>query len=318
MITLKKQYINNYYTLPGFDVSVDEWKKMLQNPSIFDENSLNMVKIWYYETNHAASSKRMTEKYRPGLSNSPYNGVVVGLGKRVLNYLNRYEIEPEDGSSTYWVTIFNGWVDEGLFIWKLRDDIVTALEELHIECNEIFARKDADDIEQLTKVKRELVKKDFELDKNSETKTNNSKNKTGYIDFEYLQKRKSKIGEYGEQLVLEYETRQLLSYGIAQKPKHISAIDSSAGYDILSYDENGKIKRIEVKTKKAKSDSRLDFYISANEREKFETLEGYVLYFVSNLNSVRPTLRIVTKEIYDQLEFVAITYHVKANIKPIN
>ena len=36
------------------------------------------------------------------------------------------------------------------------------------------------------------------------------------------------------------------------RPYHIALADPSSGYDIISYDENGKIKCIEVKTRKAK------------------------------------------------------------------
>ena len=76
------------YTLDGFNVSVDEWKNMLQNPNVFDDSSLSMVKRWYYEDRHQSSSKIMTNKYHSELKNTPYNGIVVGLGKRILKYIN--------------------------------------------------------------------------------------------------------------------------------------------------------------------------------------------------------------------------------------
>lgn len=685
MIVLKKEYENNFYTLPGFDVSVDEWKRMLQDSSIFDDNSLNMVKIWYYEPDHAASSKIMTKKYRPELANSPYNGVVVGLGKRVLRYLKRYEIEREDDSDSYWVTIFDGWVDKGLFIWRLKDNIAKALEELNYvgkesqsrprywlfpsnleqynvygafeAFNELYWRQNLTNIKvgdkvfiytshpeskisfycevmetnvvaeqasciddsifwinktpfskekyvkikllkriyddrfnrkqlnrngingnlqgqqeiageglnfildlidycylninelesnievfklayaeehqpkfkscenerqlflkrfpienigkitlkdyclglgvddnfcyfletrlkesgsirggsahkfgvfyskkhnsfevvkkwsktgnaiealenikkcisaviqagdlydfyslennplaivlkgkilatyypnkyigifgnedfnhflyklgvphnpkispvrkqyQLLKLKQEnkvfsslsfyefmvflytmygqdllaekkeanrrsapltgneieqdelpvtnqrLVLQDYNFVENIiPQKTNRRK---GPTDFDELQKRRTRIGLKGEELVIKYEEEFLLSCGSKYKPEHIARTDPSAGYDIISYDKDGNIKYIEVKTKKAKTDDTLDFYISANERDKFVNLKGYVIYFVSDLNSVTPKLRIITKEIYDQLEFEEIAYRVKAKIEVI-
>ena len=51
--------------------------------------------------------------------------------------------------------------------------------------------------------------------------------------------------------------------------------------------------------------------------ENFETLKGYVIYFVSDLNSATPKLRVVTKEIYEKLELEPIAFHVKADIKVI-
>ena len=62
----------------------------------------------------------------------------------------------------------------------------------------------------------------------------------------------------------------------------------------------------------------MDFYLTYNEKEKFETLEGYVIYYVSDLNSDSPKLRIITKEIFDKLELEPIAYHIKAEIKVID
>ncbi len=163
--------------------------------------------------------------------------------------------------------------------------------------------------------KQRLIKEDFEFVGNSKaTKTVKRK---GPIDFESLQKKRTSIGFKGEMLVMDYETELLHNCGSKHRPKHIALTDPSAGYDIISYDEIGKIKYIEVKTRKVRTPTKLDFFITANEREKFETLEGYVIYFVSDLNSSTPKLRIVTKEIYDKLEFEPIAFHVKADINVI-
>lgn len=675
------------YTLDGFNISVEDWKKMLQNTSVFDDKSLEMVKQWYYEDNHASSSKRVTAKYHPELSNTPYNGIVVGLGKRILKYLNRYEIEREDDSDCYWVTVFDGWYENNHFIWKLRDEICRALEELNYvgdaetsrprfwlfpsnleyynvygafeKYNELYWRQNLnhikvgdrvfiyigkpeskisfycevlevnatqeqataiddsefyledesmheryvklrllkriyddrfnlkqlnrygvkgniqgqqeingtalefvlemmnycylnikeieDNIEvfrlahleeeqskfkaceierqkfikrfpigethkmtlkdyclgldtndnfsyfletrlkasgsikggsaqkfgvfysrdngrfevvgkwsqsrnevealeniknsiaevikagkvydlytlennklaivvkgkilasyypeqyigifgdedfdhffyklgvpfnsklspvrkqyQLLKLKQEnkvfdslsfdefmsflytMYGQDLKAKKKEDNKRNfkksgdgtgtpeeaepktskkklvkedydfvgNSKNertviRKGPVDFESLQKKRSAVGYSGEMLVLEYETELLRKCGSKLRPEHIALTDPSAGYDIISYDEKGNIKYIEVKTRKAKNTSKLDFFITANEREKFETLEGYVIYFVSDLNSTTPKLRVVTKEIYKKLELEPIAFHVKADIKVI-
>lgn len=82
-------------------------------------------------------------------------------------------------------------------------------------------------------------------------------------DLEYLKK----IGDLGEELVLEYEKSLLLSIGrmdLAHKVRHVSKLDGDAeGYDIRSYSEKGEAKFIEVKT--TTLSARADFYLSANE-----------------------------------------------------
>ena len=105
MGNLNLNLINGVYTLEGFDVSVGEWKDMICNSKIFDEKSLEMVKQWYYEDKHLSSSKIMTAKYHPELRKTPYNGIVVGLGKRILKHLNRYIIEYADESECFWITV---------------------------------------------------------------------------------------------------------------------------------------------------------------------------------------------------------------------
>lgn len=686
MQVIKKVIVNNIYTLEGFDVSVEEWKKMLVDSSIFNDKALEMVKRWYYEDDHASSSKIMVSKYNPELTSSPYNGIVVGLGKKILQFLNRYEIETDDGRDSYYVTVFDGWYENNHFIWKLKDNICKALEELNyvgdveksrpkfwlfpsnleyynvygafeqydelywrqnlnnikvgdkvfiyigkpeskiafycdvIEANvnqdnassindsifylgeeslhekyvkikllkrlydnrfnlqylkrnglkgniqnqqevskevlnsilelinysyldekeiqqniDIFKyayleeeqdkfkvcelerlkfiekftitnlskmtlkdyclgldtddnfcyfletrlrasgsikggsaykfgvfysrehkkfeilnkwSKNEDENEALTNIKNKIielieagklydlytlennklatvvkgkilatyypnkylgifgdedfdyffyklnipynekistVRKQYQLlklkqenkifdcftfdefmsflynmygnelrqkkkednkkyfkknnyDKSDEIDTNkkikqklvkenydfigNTKKektirKIGVIDYESLHKKRTAIGLTGEELVVNYETELLKSYGLKLRPEHVAKTDSSAGYDIISYDEYGNIKYIEVKTRKGKNSTKLDFYITANEKEKFETLKGYVIYFVSDLNNENPKLRIVTKDIYDQLELEPIAYHVKAEIKVI-
>lgn len=687
MEILKVNLVEGVYTLEGFNVTINEWKKMLQDSSVFDNKSLEMVKQWYYEEGHFSSSKIMTAKYHPELANTPYNGIVVGLGRRILKHLKRYEIERASDNEAFWVTVFDGWHEGNYFIWKLKKDICKALEELNyvgdsvverprfwvfpcdskfyniygaferydelywrqnltnikvgdkvfiyvskpesklsfycevLEINKsaneassiddsdfyigdddrrdkytklkllkrlyddrfnlkqlqrfgikgniqsqqelngetldfvlnmlnyryldikelednievfklahlkeeqtkfkacelerqkfikrfpieetykitlkdyclgldtndnfcyfletrlktsgsikggsaqkfgVFYSRDNSRFEMLPKwsknkneiealeniknsiaevikagkdydlhtlennklaivvkgkilasyypeqylgifgdedfdhffyklgvpfnkrlspvrkqyqllklkqeskvfdsltfdefmsflytmygqdllakkkednkrnfkrndgtteeqedveskpLKKKLIKEDYDFVGNS--KVERTVTRKGPVDFESLQKKRTAVGYSGEMLVLEYETELLRKNGSKLRPYHIALTDPSAGYDIISYDESGNIKYIEVKTRKAKNTSKLDFFITANEKEKFETLEGYVIYFVSDLNSDNPKLRVVTKEIYEKLELEPIAFHVKADIKVI-
>ena len=54
-----------------------------------------------------------------------------------------------------------------------------------------------------------------------------------------------------------------------------SEVDDSLGYDILSYEEDGTPRYIEVKTTEHRSDNgELYFFISQNELEKAKTLKN--------------------------------------------
>lgn len=122
------------------DITVEEWKSMLKNPKIFGEKYLDMILKWYNETDHQATTQAIMEKYPSNLKGSPYNGYVIGLTNRILKYLNRFEViypeeTPEEGKSKF-IVPFKGWREKhkngkkSHFMWKLRDELVQALEEL--------------------------------------------------------------------------------------------------------------------------------------------------------------------------------------------
>ena len=133
----KKQliYSNGIY-YADIDITVDEWKKMLLNKKVFTKESLQMLKYWYAETDYSATNKQIMDKYHLNCKSTPFNGIVIGLGKRIIKYLNRFEVIGTDGNKTYFILPFEGWYEnydsDGRFIWKIRSELVQAIEELNI------------------------------------------------------------------------------------------------------------------------------------------------------------------------------------------
>lgn len=118
------------------DITVSEWKEMLINPDIFTESSLNMIKYWYSQTDYMATSKEIMTKFNIELKGTPFNGIVIGLGKRIVNYLNRFEVIGTDGNKSYFIIPFEGWHEDydtsKNFVWKIRAELIQAIEELHL------------------------------------------------------------------------------------------------------------------------------------------------------------------------------------------
>ena len=88
-------------------------------------------------------------------------------------------------------------------------------------------------------------------------------------------------GEMAEQKVIEVERSRLVALhctDLAAKVKRVSLDDVSAGYDIRSYEANGQMRLIEVKSSVG---SQVQFEWSANERDR-AAMEGdtYFVYFV--------------------------------------
>jgi MoxR-like ATPase len=126
-----------YYV--DIDITVEEWKTMLHDKGIFDVLSLDMVRKWYLYEGHQATSGEIMLKYGSEYSHlraTPFNGIVSGLSKRILDYLNRFVVSGADGSDVRWCVPFEGWYEKnrssGSFVWKLRDELVRAIDELQL------------------------------------------------------------------------------------------------------------------------------------------------------------------------------------------
>jgi|GEM_PF-4144927 len=113
-----------------------------------------------------------------------------------------------------------------------------------------------------------------------------SKQKISLELFRKKQSQAAEIGERGEKFVLQYESQFLINYGkkdLANKVSWTAQEDVGAGYDILSFDLQGNLKYIEVKT--SESDI-LDFYLTENELNIAQKHGLYYwIYKVININS---------------------------------
>lgn len=124
------------------DITVEEWKSMLQNPKVFTESALDMILKWYYEIDHQATSKAIMAKHSSTLKGTPYNGIVDGLTIRILKFLNRFEVIGTEGGKSKFIVPFEGWHEDynpsKYFVWKLRDELVQALEDLGMVDEQTF------------------------------------------------------------------------------------------------------------------------------------------------------------------------------------
>ena len=109
------------------------------------------------------------------------------------------------------------------------------------------------------------------------------------VKINYLEREQNnrKLGMIGEEIVLEFEKRKLISIGkekLAEKIEWVSREQGDgAGFDILSRYPNGKDKYIEVKSTKLSREA--PFYFTRNELHfSAQHAEDYHLYRLFNLN----------------------------------
>jgi len=117
-------------------------------------------------------------------------------------------------------------------------------------------------------------------------KQDRSKTKTEDGFYEHLNKYQSDIGEMGELFIIEREKEKLKNTDYFDKIQHVSKTDSSAGYDIISYDTVGTELYIEVKSTESNYDC---FYITQNELDVASSLKAqgkkYLIFRVINIFS---------------------------------
>ncbi|MBU2445684.1 MAG: DUF3883 domain-containing protein [Bacteroidetes bacterium] len=108
------------------------------------------------------------------------------------------------------------------------------------------------------------------------------------MDRSYRELKNIQLGRAGELLVMNYECEILVSGGrkdLAQKIIHVSELEGDgAGYDIKSFQLDGKTKYIEVKTTRGSANT--PFFITWTELEfSKQNYDDYYLYRVFDFDS---------------------------------
>ena len=130
---------NGIYSCDELDITVEEWKKVLQDSLVYNNYKLWLARF-YQEVEHKATCKYMGEKYK--CSSQTPNSVITKFGIAARKILNRFEIQEADGSQTYWVIpMKKGQTVSGAFEWTMRDELVQAMEELGMTDPEEFEKK---------------------------------------------------------------------------------------------------------------------------------------------------------------------------------
>ena len=107
-------------------------------------------------------------------------------------------------------------------------------------------------------------------------------------DRSYREHKNAQLGKAGELLVIDYEREMLLSFGrqdLAKKIEHVSEEEGDgAGYDIKSFNPDGSVKYIEVKTTRGSAST--PFFITYTELEYSKRYSNeYYLYRVFEYDS---------------------------------
>lgn len=144
METRYVEKINGCY-FANVDITPDEWCSLLADDKIFTKENLDMIISWYEQVDHQATTSEILQIKK--LKHTPFNGYVIGLGKKIIKKLNRFELVYKNDGKTpylkrnnnkkcYFLIPFEGWHknfdDEKDFVWKVRKELVIALEKMKL------------------------------------------------------------------------------------------------------------------------------------------------------------------------------------------
>ncbi|UPA29939.1 DUF3883 domain-containing protein [Terrisporobacter glycolicus] len=145
----------------------------------------------------------------------------------------------------------------------------------------------------------------------------NKNQKQKKLNYEKINKEKTRVGQKGERIVFSYEKRVLREAGkndLAKKVTIVSLKDDSLGYDVISYDFDGNEKFIEVKSTTSLP-NKIDFYITHNELQVAREEEKYLIYLVYNVDSENPKIHVLDKSVLTEEYLEPINYRVQINVE---
>ncbi|MBP1614204.1 MAG: hypothetical protein H6Q13_1652 [Bacteroidetes bacterium] len=137
-------------------------------------------------------------------------------------------------------------------------------------------------------------------------------------DYEAKNRTAKKLGDRGEVIVLDFEKNRLKKIGMHKQAKMVERISlktDCSGYDILSFNEDGTERYIEVKATQAKV-GQANFYLTINELNTAKEKPNYYIYMVFDILSIKPQIWIIDNPFYPEnpdIQMKPINFKVKIN-----
>ena len=125
----------------GETLSQSEWIEVLLDKEITREKDIRILQILYSFEGHKAAASQigmiMTgEKGRKAAS--PLNLEVGNWGKRLLRKYPVKLTKRENNTERKWDVFFDGWQESTFFIWKIKKELVRALEKTRLTGDEQY------------------------------------------------------------------------------------------------------------------------------------------------------------------------------------
>ena len=122
---------------PG--LTVNDWENLLRDKTVFTSSALKIMKRMK-DYGGMASCTQLAVKY--GETKSFYSSGSVALARRICEVAGIDPAIREDGSTQWWTVLYTGRnsvkYGDGSFIWKLRDELSAALDNMDLSNVELY------------------------------------------------------------------------------------------------------------------------------------------------------------------------------------
>lgn len=124
-----------------FGIPADDWRELFDDESIFNTQSWEVL-YRFLDYGGMATCKQLSVKY--GETPNFYNTGVTTLAKRIVEKTGcDISVKEKNGNKRYWTILFVGRNansdEDGVFVWKLRDELKEALEDVDFSDTELYA-----------------------------------------------------------------------------------------------------------------------------------------------------------------------------------
>ena len=125
------------------NLTVNDWVELLGDSFVFTQSSLQIMKRMK-DYGGQATCTQLSVKY--GESKNFYNAGSSALAKRVVEKTNCPVMVEDNENAKWWPVLYVGKAagkdEQGSFIWKLRDELSQALNQVNLDDVELYAKDD--------------------------------------------------------------------------------------------------------------------------------------------------------------------------------
>ncbi len=128
-----------------FNISKEQWIELLDDPAIFKDSDIDLLKRIYLRDNHAMTAFDLS--LQEGTHPSSYIMPVVGMAKRVSKALDLPPIYRDSNGKRYWwrIIFWGRGTDDGHFEWKINPALAEALAEIYPELDQVAPNEKEDE-----------------------------------------------------------------------------------------------------------------------------------------------------------------------------